>query len=125
MRFLRIHMYVCSERVMRRHHAIFTSSTAFSFFLWLMKICLCQFWDAVIYIQQQNLIIISAPFKLSRLKKIINGNTTGGPIAYCRRAFNRGAYHNLVKEKQLDGEVFGKYFRLIREQFTVLWRHTG
>ena len=91
-----------------------------------LKRCLCLFWALLHATTKFDYVIW---LKLARLNKVMSGNTAGGSIAYYRRAFNRTGgiemidYHNLVKEMQLNCDLFQKYFRLTREPFTSLLRH--
>ena len=65
-------------------------------------------------LQEQEFFILFAAHMVAQKRKIKHRWWVHNII---KRRQQQGAYHNLVRELQLDGERFQQYFRLTREQF--------
>lgn len=73
---------------------------------------------SLLEMEQHNLLIIAMSYTFMQLKKRkIKRKHRWWVHDIIRNRILQGAYHNLVKELQLDGEKFQQYFRLTREQF--------
>ena len=74
--------------------------------------------DKLLDMEQHELLLIAVAHKFMQL---ITHNRRGKHRWWVHdiitNRLQQGAYHNLVKELQFDGEKFQQYFRLTREQF--------
>lgn len=72
--------------------------------------------------EEEDLLLIAAIYKFMQFKKRNKRRKHRWWVHdIIRKRFQQGAYHNLVKELELDGDTFQQYFRLTREQFAEVF----